>query len=183
MLTKAKILEVLQAMKTLILFAIATLFAVSAFSLPKCHPTQFRRSPRPADRAVKKICAHSNRPGAGCLFAPRRETSTEARPVKTRVGSAAPSDSASVAGMADANRMERSHHQRQHAGVDEGGIVKVARRSSGRAPPRPIVHRAIGGDALKPISAVDAFDQTLIRATPGTTSAVSADTIAVIVTA
>jgi hypothetical protein len=93
----------------------------------------------------------------------------------------APTTSSSVAGLSKAEAADESITNVQHAGVDEGGIVKlhgdhlvVLRR--GR-----LFTVAIGGNELKPISAVDAFGPDI---NPGNTwydeMLVSADTIAVI---
>ncbi|MEP6717588.1 MAG: beta-propeller domain-containing protein [bacterium] len=95
----------------------------------------------------------------------------------------APTGLVSVAGLADAKSSDAAESitNVQHAGVDEGGIVKlhgdhlvVLRR--GR-----LFTVAIGGDALKPISAVDAFGPDVDpRNTWYDEMLVSANTIAVI---
>ena len=93
----------------------------------------------------------------------------------------APSTAGSVAGLAKNAAEAESITNVQHAGVDEGGIVKlhgdhlvVLRR--GR-----LFTVAIGGDELKPISVVDAFAPDIDpRNTWYDEMLVSADTIAVI---
>ncbi|MEA2958778.1 MAG: hypothetical protein QOJ58_4311, partial [Alphaproteobacteria bacterium] len=94
---------------------------------------------------------------------------------------AAPAPTTSVAGLAKDKSEAESITNVQHAGVDEGGIVKlhgdhlvVLRR--GR-----LFTVAIGGDELKPISVVDAFGPDIDpRNTWYDEMLVSADTIAVI---
>jgi len=187
MLTKAKILEVLQAMKTLILFAIATLFAVSAFSAwaevpPNAIPPVSAAGwTAPVKKNMRAFQSDQELAAYLRLLAERHRREGQASKNK-ELAAPAPSDSASVAGMADAKSDgAESITNVQHAGVDEGGIVKlhgdhlvVLRR--GR-----LFTVAIGGDALKPISAVDAFGPDIDpRNTWYDEMLVSADTIAVI---
>ena len=110
----------------------------------------------------------------------RRERAATAN---KQMAAPAPTSLSSVAGLADAKSADAAESitNVQHPGVDEGGIVKlhgdhlvVLRR--GR-----LFTVAIGGDALKPISAADAFGPDV---DPSNTwydeMLVSADTIAVI---
>ena len=57
----------------------------------------------------------------------------------------------------------------QHAGVDEGGIVKVHGDHLVVLRRGRLFTVAIGDQALKPISNIDAFGPDTIRAAPGTT--------------
>ncbi|MDQ1638857.1 MAG: hypothetical protein QOF62_2196 [Pyrinomonadaceae bacterium] len=109
----------------------------------------------------------------------RRARQASAKSTNSDAAAPAPTTPGSVAGLAKAEN--ESITNVQHAGVDEGGIVKlhgdhlvVLRR--GR-----LFTVAIGGDALKPISVVDAFAPDIDpRNTWYDEMLVSADTIAVI---
>jgi len=100
---------------------------------------------------------------------------------KMEAASPTQSNAATVAGVAKDAMADESITNVQHAGVDEGGIIKlhgdhlvVLRR--GR-----LFTVAIGGDALNPISAVDAFGPDIDpRNTWYDEMLVSADTVAVI---
>ena len=174
-------------MKTLILFAIATLFAVSAFSAwaevpPNAIPPVSAAGwTAPVKKNMRAFQSDQELAAYLRLLAERHRREGQASKNK-ELAAPAPSDSASVAGMADAKSDgAESITNVQHACVDEGGIVKlhgdhlvVLRR--GR-----LFTVAIGGDALKPISAVDAFGPDIDpRNTWYDEMLVSADTIAVI---
>jgi hypothetical protein len=149
-------------MKKLFLIAISTLFAM--FILPACGELPGNAIP-PAFAAgwnapVKKNMRafQSDQELAAYLrrLAEKQRREREAN-AKKEMAAPAPSNTASAAGLAKDGLADESITNVQHAGVDEGGIVKlhgdhlvVLRR--GR-----LFTVAIGGDALKPISAVDAF--------------------------
>jgi hypothetical protein len=109
----------------------------------------------------------------------RRARQASAKSANSDAAAPAPTTAGSVAGLAKAEN--ESITNVQHAGVDEGGIVKlhgdhlvVLRR--GR-----LFTVAVGGHALKPISMVDAFAPDIDpRNTWYDEMLVSADTIAVI---
>ncbi len=151
-------------MKKLSLLALVTLFAM--FILPACTEI-------PGDAIPPVFAAGWTAPVKKNMrpFQSDQELATYLRQIaerqrrarranaKTEMSLPAPSNAASVAGMEDAKSKDggESITNVQHAGVDEGGIVKlhgdhlvVLRR--GR-----LFTVAIGGGALKPISAVDAF--------------------------
>ena len=151
-------------MKKLSLLAVVTLFVM--FILPAC-------SEIPGDAIPPAFAAGWGAPVKKNMrpFQSDQELATYLRQIaekqrrgrranaKTEAAAPAPSNASSVAGMADAKSKEadESITNVQHAGVDEGGIVKlhgdhlvVLRR--GR-----LFTVAIGGNELKPISAVDAF--------------------------
>lgn len=111
----------------------------------------------------------------------RRARQAGAKSANSDAPAPAPTTAGSVAGLAKSAAEDESITNVQHAGVDEGGIVKlhgdhlvVLRR--GR-----LFTVAIGGDALKPISVADAFGPDIDpRNTWYDEMLVSADTIAVI---
>jgi len=151
-------------MKKFSLLAVVTLFAM--FILPACTEIPGDAIP-PAFAAgwsapVKKNMRsfQSDQELANYLrqIAERQRRAGRAS-AKTDAAAPAPSNATSVAGLADAKSKEANESitSVQHAGVDEGGIVKlhgdhlvVLRR--GR-----LFTVAIGGNELKPISAVNAF--------------------------
>jgi hypothetical protein len=173
-------------MKKLSLIAVVTLFAM--FVLPACTdiPVDAIPSIFAAGRTtpVKKTMRsfQSDRELAAYLrqIAEKQQRHRMAN-AKSEAAAPAPTNAASVAGVEKEKSADESITNVQHAGVDEGGIVKlhgdhlvVLRR--GR-----LFTIVIGGDALKPISAVDAFGPDIDpRNTWYDEMLVSNDTIAVI---
>jgi hypothetical protein len=175
-------------MKKLSLLAVVTLFVI--FILPACTEIPVDAIPpvfasgwiAPVKKNMRAF--QSDRELAAYL----REIAEKQRRARQAVAKSgnydaaapAPTTATSVAGLAK-DSAEESITNVQHAGVDEGGIVKlhgdhlvVLRR--GR-----LFTVAIGGDALKPISVVDAFGpDNDPRNTWYDEMLVSADTIAVI---
>jgi hypothetical protein len=173
-------------MKTLILSAIAALFLISAFSclaeVPAnaIPPLGENGWMAPAKKTMRPF--QSDRELAAYLrqIAEKQRRDRMAN-AKSEAAAPAPTNAASVAGVEKEKSADESITNVQHAGVDEGGIVKlhgdhlvVLRR--GR-----LFTVAIGGDALKPISTLDAFGPDIDpRNTWYDEMLVSNDTIAVI---
>lgn len=151
-------------MKKLFLIAVSILFVM--FILPACSeipgdaiPPAFAAGwTTPVKKNMRPFQSDQELATYLRLLAEKHRRTREAM-AKKEMAAPAPSNATSVAGMADAKSKEadESITNVQHAGVDEGGIVKlhgdhlvVLRR--GR-----LFTVAIGGNELKPISAVDAF--------------------------
>ncbi len=151
-------------MKKLSLLAVGTLFAM--FILPACTEIPGDAIPpvfasgwtAPVKKNMRAFQSDQELAGYLRQVAEKHRRERQANEKNKELAAPAPTSTASVAGMADAKSDgAESITNVQHAGVDEGGIVKlhgdhlvVLRR--GR-----LFTVAIGGDALKPISAVDAF--------------------------
>jgi Beta propeller domain len=149
-------------MKTLILSAIAALFLISVFSglaevpanaIPPLGENGWIAPIKKTMRSFQsdqELAAYLRQIAERQRLARRSSAKTEASaPAQSNVGS--------VAGLSKDAMADESITSVQHVGVDEGGIIKlhgdhlvVLRR--GR-----LFTVAIGGDELKPISAVDAF--------------------------
>ncbi|HXL79421.1 MAG TPA: beta-propeller domain-containing protein [Pyrinomonadaceae bacterium] len=151
-------------MKKLSLLAVVTLFVLSAFSAwaevpPNAIPPVFAAGwTAPVKKNMRAFQSDQELAAYLRQVAEKHRRELQAS-LNSEMNAPAPARTASVAGMADAKSdgPAESITNVQHAGVDEGGIVKlhgdhlvVLRR--GR-----LFTVAIGGDALKPISAVDAF--------------------------
>ena len=178
--------EVQQVMKTLILSAVATLFLISAFSalaevpINAIPPLSEGRWTAPVKKNMRAFQSDLELASYLRQIAERQRRARQAS-AKLEMAAPAQSTATSVAGLEKDAMADESITNVQHAGVDEGGIVKlhgdhlvVLRR--GR-----LFTVAIGGDALKPISAVDAFGPDIDpRNTWYDEMLVSANTIAVI---
>ena len=173
-------------MKTLVLSAVATLFLLSAFSVLADVPSN--AIPPLAEGGwsapiKKNMRAFKSDLELAAYLRQIAEKQRRARQGVAKMEAASPmqSNAATVAGLAKDAMADESITNVQHAGVDEGGIVKlhgdhlvVLRR--GR-----LFTVAIGGNALNPISAVDAFGPDIDpRNTWYDEMLVSADTVAVI---
>ena len=174
-------------MKKLSLLAVVPLFVI--FILPACTEIPGDAIPpvfaagwtAPVKKNMRPF--ESDRELAAYLrqIAEKQRRARQAAAKSENYDAAAPAPTTSVAGLAKDKSEAESITNVQHAGVDEGGIVKlhgdhlvVLRR--GR-----LFTVAIGGDELKPISAVDAFGPDIDpRNTWYDEMLVSADTIAVI---
>ena len=174
-------------MKKLSLLAVVPLFVI--FILPACTDIPGDAIPpvfaagwtAPVKKNMRPF--ESDRELAAYLrqIAEKQRRARQAAAKSANYDAAAPAPTTSVAGLAQDKSEAESITNVQHAGVDEGGIVKlhgdhlvVLRR--GR-----LFTVAIGGDELKPISVVDAFGPDIDpRNTWYDEMLVSADTIAVI---
>jgi hypothetical protein len=176
-----------------VLSALATLFVISALaaclgrpvsSAPGTGASPFKGTARKTMRAFgseeelknyfRQLAEERKR-----LLARARAETLNAEPAAPAASQAASADAKASSGLAKG--AEESITNTQHAGVDEGGIVKlhgdhlvVLRR--GR-----LFTVAVGNGALKPISAVDAFGPDIDpRSTWYDEMLVSDDTVAVI---
>ncbi len=176
-------------MKKLSLLAVVTLFVM--FILPACTEIPGDAIPPvfaagwtvPVKKNMRAFKSDSELAAYLRQIAEKRRRGRQASEKSANSDAAAPepTTASSVAGLAKGTAADESITNVQHAGVDEGGIVKlhgdhlvVLRR--GR-----LFTVEIGGNELKPISVVDAFGPDIDpRSTWYDEMLVSADTIAVI---
>jgi hypothetical protein len=148
-----KRLSLLAAVTLLVLFVLPACTEIPGDAIP---PVFAAGSAAPLKRTMRPFQSDQELAAYLHQIADRQRRARQASG-KTEASAPAQSNAASFAGLSKDAMGDESITNVQHAGVDEGGIVKlhgdhlvVLRR--GR-----LFTIAIGGDALKPISAVDAF--------------------------